>query len=115
MTVGFSEAVYAVSESVGATFICIDLTGTSQRSVIATLSTANSDSQDFRLPTIPTLVFQSGQSQICTSVTITNDTFVEGLESFTLELSTSDPAVNNNFRRRALLNITDDDSKLIVG
>ena len=45
---------------------------------------------------------------------ITDDAIVEGLESFTLELSTMDPAVDNNFRMRALLNITDNDRKLIV-
>ena len=112
-TIGFSEAVYAVSESAGTTAICIDLIGTSQRSVLATLSTAVPDSQDFQLPNVPTLVFQSGQSQVCTPVTITSDAIVEGLESFTLELSTSDPAVDNNFRMTALLNIIDDDSKLI--
>ena len=113
MTIGFSEAVYAVSESAGTTVICIDLIGTSERSVLAILSTAVSDSQDFQLPNVPTLVFQSGQSQVCTSVTVISDAIVEGLESFTLELSTSDLAVDNNFRMTALLNIIDDDSKLI--
>ena len=115
VTIGFSEAVYAVSESAESTFICVDLIGASQRSVIVTLFTADSGSQDFQLPAIPISVFQSGQSQVCTSVSITNDAIVEGLESFTLELSTTDPAVDNNFRMRALLNITDNDSKLIVG
>ena len=80
--------------------------------MLATLSTAVSDSQDFQLPNVSTLVIQSGQSQVCTSVTIVSDAIVEGLESFTLELSTNDPAVDNNFRMTALLNITDDDSKL---
>ncbi len=114
MTIGFNEAVYVISESAGATDICIDLIGTSQRSVLVTLSSANSDTQDFQLPSVPTtLVFQSGESQVCTLVSIINDAIVEGLESFTLELSTSDPAVDNNFRTTALLNIIDDDSKLM--
>ena len=112
VTIGFSEAVYAISESAGAVEICVDLIGTSQRSVLVALSSADSaDSQDFQLPSMPTsLVIQSGQSQICTSVMIVSDPIVEGLESFTLELSTNDPAVDN-FRMTALLNITDDDSK----
>lgn len=115
MTIGFSEPIYTVSESAGTTVICVDLIGISQRNVTATLSTVNSDSQDFQLPAVPTLVFQSGESQVCTSVVIVNDAIVEGLESYALELSTNDPAVNNNFRRQTLLNITDDDSKLLVG
>lgn len=117
VTIGFSEAVYAISESAGAVEICVDLIGMSQRSVLVTLSSAESaDSQDFQLPSMPTtsLVIQSGQSQVCTSVTIINDAIVEDLESFTLELSTNDPAVDN-FRMTALLNVVDDDSKLIVG
>ena len=115
VTIGFSEAVYVVSESAGDADICIDLIGVSQRSVVVTLSSIDPDSQDFQLPSVPTtLVLQSGQSQVCTPVSIINDAIVEGLESFTLELSTSDPAVDNNFRMTALLNIIDDDSKLIV-
>ena len=115
MTIGFSEAVYVVSESAGDTNICIDLIGASQRSVVVTLSSIDPDSPDFQLPSVPiTLVLQSGQSQVCTPVSIINDAIVEDLESFTLELSTSDPAVDNNFRMTALLSIIDDDSKLIV-
>jgi hypothetical protein len=114
VTIGFSEAVYVISESTGATNICIDLIGTSQRSVLVTLSSADSDPQDFQLPSVPTtLVFQSGEAQVCTPVSIVNDAIVEGPESFTLELSTSDLAVDNNFRTTALLNIIDDDSKLM--
>lgn len=113
VTIGFSEAVYAVSESVGDTDICIDLIGASQRSVVVTFSLIDPDSQDFQFLSMPTtLVLQSGQSQVCTPVSIINDAIVEDLESFTLELNTSDPAVDN-FRMTALLNITDDDSKLI--
>ena len=115
VTVGFSEVVYAVSESAGDTDICINLIGTSQRSVVVTLSSTDPDSQDFQLPSVPTtLVLQSGQSQVCAPVSIINDAIIEGLESFTLELNTSDPAVDNNDRMTALLNITDDDSKLII-
>ena len=114
VTIGFSEAVYVVSESTGDADICIDLIGASQRSVVVTLSSIEPDSQDFQLPSVPTtLVLQSGESQVCTPVSIVNDAIVEGLESFTLELRTSDPAVDI-FRMTALLNIIDDDSKLIV-
>lgn len=112
VAIGFNETIFTTLESAGAVEICIDLIGTSQRSVLVTLSSTDSDSQDFQLPIVPTLVFQREQPQVCTFLTIENDAIVEGLESFTLELNTSDPAVDNNFRMTALLNIIDDDSKL---
>ena len=113
MTIGFSEVVYTVSESAGAALVCVDLIGSSQRTIVAILSTADSESQDLQLPNMQVLAFQNGQGQVCTSVTITNDAIVEDQESFTLLLNTTDPAVDNNFRMIALLNITDDDCKLI--
>ena len=109
VSIGFNETVYPVDESAGVTSICVDLIGISQRSVQVTLSRADLESQDFQLPET-TLVFVNGPSQICRPIVITSDVVVEGQESFMLEVSTSDPAVDY-LRIRTLLTIIDDDSK----
>lgn len=85
----------------------------SEKTVSVILSRVDTELQDFLLVDETTLVFQSGQTQVCVPIVVTNDVVVEGQETFMLEVSTFDPDVRI-FRATTILNIADDDSKDIV-
>lgn len=108
--VGFSESLYSVTESVGTASVCIDIIELPQRNVVVNIVRADAESQDFQLPEETALVFQPQQSQNCAQITITDDAIVEGQETFVLEVSSTDPAVDI-IAMRTSLTISDNDSK----
>ena len=111
--IGFSENVYSVLESEGSTSVCVDMARASERGVPFSLTRTDAESQDFVLADETTLVFPIGETQVCIPIIITNDAIVEGEETFTLEVSTSDTDVGIS-RMSTILIITDDDGKQLL-
>ena len=66
-------------------------------------------SNDFATSVEP-LTFQSGSMLECVSISITNDTILENSEEFSVQLTTTDSAVNlNATSNSATVTITDND------
>ena len=61
-----------------------------------------------------TLTFGPGKDRDCTTIEIVNDPLVEGEESFTVTLQSTDPDVNTGPPDSATIIIRDDDSKNMI-
>ena len=69
---------------------------------------------DFTPAIVPLVFGPSSPSEMCTSINITQDSILEMVEDFSLQLNTADPAVLRN-PRTAMVTIVDvDDGKLIT-
>ena len=65
---------------------------------------------DYTLLT-PTSTFQVGETRACRSISIQEDTIVEGTETFTVTLTGNAVVVVSNTARTATVSIEDNDGK----
>ena len=98
--VGLTQSTYVVQESgsTGEVEVCARLTGMIERDVIVRLSTMSDSAvgeSDFTplVEDVRTFLPSSQSDDVCWTISITNDSNVEGQEAFTVIINTDDDNV----------------------
>jgi ribosomal protein L35AE/L33A len=107
----FSSATYNVNENGGTVTITVTRTGGSAGAVSVNYATANgtaTEGADYA-NTSGTLNFADGETSKSFTVTVTNDTLVEGNEAFTVTLSTPSGGATLGNPTTSTVTINDDD------